>query len=76
MSDVNLQTALDRILAATPDSPIAVFRGSTRGLLNTMFANTVTAQLYLKTRRRLLVGVFHKDLDRDAVRAKLEASLK
>lgn len=68
MSDMTIPEALGRISGALPDSPLAVFRTHAPGHVNCLFANTVHTQALIRARHRDLIGVFHGEMNRFAVR--------
>ena len=67
ISDVSIiQT---RIKAATPKSPIAVFKLPIRqnGFLEAVFGSTFRTQRFVRQDDPLFVGYFHREMDPDAV---------
>jgi len=63
MSLCTLSRALDRIAAAEPESPLAVFATESLGRVDVMFANTVNTRKKLM-RSNSLIGIFDKTYDR------------
>ena len=74
MSIMKLPLVLERIKAATPASPIVVFRCDKPEQLNAVF-NTWTTQIDIAEKAKDYIGTFHKDHDIKAVRQRLEAEL-
>ena len=74
MSIMKLPLVLERIKAATPASPIVVFRCDKPEHLNSVF-NTWTTQVDIVEKAKDYIGTFHKDHDIKVVRQRLEAEL-
>ena len=75
MSIMKLPLILERIKAATPASPIIVFRCDTPEQLNAVF-DTWTTKIDIVEKAKDYIGTFHKDSgDIKAVRQRLEAEL-
>jgi hypothetical protein len=60
MTVMKIPSALLRIKAAPPSSPIAVFRIAALGYVDAMFANTVMTAQRINNRDPHLIGVFHQ----------------
>ena len=74
MSIMKLPLILERIKAATPASPIIVFRCDTPEHLNAVF-DTWTTKIDIVEKAKDYIGTFHKDHDIKSVRQRLETEL-
>lgn len=61
MSTTSVPVTIDRIMLATPSSPIAVFRSHVHLQLETRFANTIVTQRVIRRGHPDLVGVFSRE---------------
>lgn len=71
MTDYNLEITLARIASATPFSKIAVFRTKRLGMLNSVFAATSHSHRLIKAKDPLLIGVYDRTMDLDAIAKEL-----
>jgi len=71
----NINTALDRIQIATPDSPIAVWRAQHAGkpALRVAFGDTVVSRA--ESVRPDFIGMFHREMDMRSVKRTLKLAL-
>ena len=72
MSLGSVESTLDRILVAEPNSPIAVFRGSSSGLVDAVFASTKMSKLAIKRNEKSLIGVYDRSCNLPLVKRVLE----
>lgn len=63
MTIMSSELIISRIEAATPASPIAVFKSDVKGSFDVVFANTVTTQKIILEGSRKLVGIYHNGMD-------------
>lgn len=78
MSLATVPVIMERIRAATPKSPIAVFY-SARGddnRLKAVFADTVLTVQALRREKHNLIGVYHQDMEPGLIQAGLFSALK
>jgi hypothetical protein len=76
MSARSVDLIMNRILTATPESPIAVFRWDKEGLLDAVFACTVATQQRISANDPLLVGVYDKTDNVRTVKRALTRAVK
>jgi len=75
MSISNIQTTMERIRSAKPESPIAVFLCNLPCYVNTVFADTVQTRSIITGGSKDLVGVFHKENDLKEVESVIRAAI-
>ena len=76
MSIMNLDHTMVRIKGATQGSPIAVFRVALPGVVDAVFAATITTQEIIAEGRPDLIGVFDGSMDQKSVRETIEPNIK
>jgi len=77
MTISTFSTIMGRIQAATPDSPIAVFSLPSRNdmVLDAVFGSTVATKARIEQRDPLYVGSFHRGMNQDSVRLRLNTAM-
>lgn len=76
MSVCTFGQAVERVKAATPGSPVAVFDVRVANKVNVVFANTVATQQRIRAGDVTLVGVFHNKMEDGAVKDKLRSACR
>jgi len=71
MSLGSVELTLNRILAAEPHSRIAVFRGSSTGLVDAVFESTKMSRLEIKRNSKSLIGIYDKNCNLPLVKLTL-----
>ena len=71
MSICDIETTMERIKSAPPESPIAVFRCGFPGQVNALFATTIKTSDRIEDGDNLFVGVFDRTMDMHHVREQL-----
>jgi len=69
MSKSTVDVAMDRISVATEESQLAVFMHPEPGMVESVFADTITTRALLVDGD--FIGSFHKEMDKQEVKAKL-----
>lgn len=63
MTIATIDTILNRVRGAAPQSPIAIFRSDRLGQFNAVFASTVETQNAIRRNDPNLIGVYDKNVD-------------
>ena len=73
MTVSSVAVVMDRILSATEQSPIAVFKVGESGLVDAVFAATLYSQAKIAGDDNL-IGIYHSGMDRQTVKRELNAA--
>lgn len=72
MAATNINTILQRVSVATPESPIAVFRIGNN--LHSTFGSTVRTQEWIIAGKPELIGLFHRGIPIKTITMMLQAA--
>ena len=73
MSTDRLRNVMTRIIAAEPNSPIAVFECLEGGKVDAVFASTVVTRMLVNGKHPGLIGVFHGNMNTKGIALLLSA---
>lgn len=71
MSTASMNVTLWRIAAATPESPIAVFKSNLPRRLDSCFAATLMTQAQIASKSKQLIGIFDRTMNPEWVKLQL-----